>query len=140
MSRGLLLAVLLIAGCAQLPPTPQDIRAKKFEILPDKAAIYIVRSDPDFNRVQATIVLDDAAMITTYAGTYYRWEVAPGRHRIAGFASDSSFITLDTAPGRIYFVRQRLSPWSFSPLSLFNVVGEQEGRAEVMRAEMVKGY
>jgi hypothetical protein len=140
MSRSLLFAILLIAGCAPLPPTPQDIQAKKFEILADKAAIYIVRSDPDFNRVQATLVLDDAARITTYAGTYYRWEVAPGPHRIAGFASDSSFITLNAAPGKIYFVRQRLAPWSISPLSLLNVVGEQEGRTEVMRAEMVKGY
>ena len=137
MPKGLLFAVLLIAGCAQLSPTPQDIQAKRFETAPDKAAIYIVRGSPDFNSVQALIVLDDAVMITTYAGTYYRWEVAPGRHRIAGLASDSGVTTLDTTPGRIYFVRQRLSPSSRSPMSMFSVVGEQEGRDVALQGQLV---
>lgn len=48
MWRALPVAIL-IAGCAQLPPTPQDIQAKKFEGVPDKAVIYRVRDIPDFN-------------------------------------------------------------------------------------------
>ena len=80
------LLVLLLAGCVQLPPSPQDIQAKKFEsATPDKSVIYIVRAPMD-SREGGTISLDDNAQVTTYAGTYYRWEVAPGPHRIAGYA------------------------------------------------------
>lgn len=135
MWRVLLLAFL--AGCAQLPPSPQDIQAKKFESLPDKSVIYLVRDIPDFSDRPATITLDDAATITTYPGTYFRWEVAPGPHRIAGFAGDAGVITLQTEPGRIYFVRQTLSPWMRFPLSYFYPVNEQYGRAVVMRSQLI---
>ena len=142
MWRGLLLAVLLagcaqLAACAQLPPTPQDLRAKKFEAVPGKAVIYLVRDSPDHNDVPAQIWLGDTLTLITYPGTYYRWEVPPGRHRIAGFASDIGSITIDTAPGRIYFVQQRLQPFLRYALSHFQLVGEPEGRAAVTRAVLL---
>lgn len=133
----IVILALALAGCVQLPPSPQDIQAKKFESVPDKAVIYLVRDMPDFSSRPATIALDDAAMITTYPGTYFRWEVAPGTHRIAGFAGDSGVITLQTEPGKVYFVQQRLSPWSRSPWSYFYAIGEQYGRAVVMRSELI---
>jgi len=56
--RRLLVVAVMLAGCVQLPPTPQDIQAKKFEGVPDKAVIYIVRDLPDFSDRPATIWLD----------------------------------------------------------------------------------
>jgi hypothetical protein len=44
MTRFLLIALLLLAGCvAPLPPMPEDAVAKRFEPLPDKAVIYLAR-------------------------------------------------------------------------------------------------
>lgn len=130
-----------LAGCAQLPPTPQDLQAKRFESVPDKAVIYLVRALPDFNDGPATIWLGDADTITTYPGTYYRWEVAPGRHRIAGFAADTGSITLQTEPGKVYFVQQRVTPvtWlrSQQPQSHFYPIAEGNGRAVVMRSQLI---
>lgn len=136
MWRGLLFSILL-AGCAQLPPTPHDTQAKRFEALPDKVVIYLVRDHPDFNDSPATVWLDDRGTVTTYPGTYYRWEVAPGRRRIAGFAGDAGAITLDAEPGRIYFVQQRLSPWGRFRQSYFHPVPEPHGRAVVMRSQLI---
>lgn len=136
--RVLLIAVLL-AGCAQLPPTPQDIQAKKFETVPDKAVIYLVRDHPDFSDRAATIWLGDAAMITTYPGTYFRWEVAPGTHRITGYGADIGTITLHAEAGRIYYVQQQLSPFLRYPQSYFYLVSEPYGRSAVMRAVLVGG-
>jgi hypothetical protein len=35
---------LILAGCAQVPPSPQEIGAKKFEAVPDRAVVYIVQN------------------------------------------------------------------------------------------------
>jgi hypothetical protein len=48
--RSLLIGlVLVLAGCQQIPLTPEDIQARKFEPVPDKAVIYLVRDNPDFS-------------------------------------------------------------------------------------------
>lgn len=138
MWRYLFLAFLL-AGCAQLPPSPQDLQAKKFEAVPDKGVIYVVRDHPDFSDAAATIYLGDAAMITTYAGTYYRWEVAPGTHRISGFGGDTGAIALRVEAGRLYYVQQRVSIFFRFAQSYYQVVPEPYGRAAVMRAVLLGG-
>ena len=142
MWRGLIAAILL-AGCVQLPPTPQDIQAKKFEQpLSGKSFIYVVRDNPDFNDAATSIWLGDENMITTYPGTYYRWEIAPGTHRIAGFAGDSGSITVRVEPGRIYYVQQRVTPFTLNtavaPTSNFQVIPEASGRTVVMRSQLIQ--
>lgn len=137
LRAGLAAVALALAACAQLPPSPEDIQAKRFEAVPGMSVIYIARDMPDLNEAPATIVLDDAASITTYPGTYHRWEVAPGRRRIAGYAGDSGVITLDTQPGRIYYIQQWLQPFRPFPTSHFRPVSEQQGRAVVMRAQHI---
>ena len=87
----------------------------------------------------ATITLGDNQMITTYPGTYYRWEVEPGRHRIAGFAVDNGEITLDVQAGRMYFVQQRTTPWLTYAMSWFEPVAEPQGRAVVARSVLIGG-
>ena len=132
-----ILLVLLIAGCAQLPSTPQDIQAKKFESVADKAVIYIVRTPMDSHEA-GTIQLDDNAQITTFSGTYYRWEVAPGLHRIAGYAGESGLVQINAQAGKIYFVRQTVGGTRRSGWMLTNVqqIGEQEGRKLVMQSQL----
>ena len=77
---------LVLAGCAQLPPPPEDAQAKRFEAVPGKSVIYVVRQPVDSDEGR-TLALDDAATITTWQRTYYRWVTDPGVHRIAGVAS-----------------------------------------------------
>ncbi|HSN42371.1 MAG TPA: DUF2846 domain-containing protein [Burkholderiales bacterium] len=132
------LIVLLLAGCVQLPPSPQDIQAKKFESLPGKAVIYIVRNRMDSQEASG-LLLDDTAQITTLPRSYYRWEVAPGTHRIAGFAESNALVVLRAEAGKIYFLRHtvlgtRRSGAQFADL---RQVSEQEGRALVMNAQLL---
>lgn len=135
----LLPVVLTCAACAQLPPSAADLQAKKFEALPDRAVIYIVRNDPDFSRDPATLVLGDGPTVTTYPGTYFRWEVAPGAHRIAGFAADAGATTIKVEAGRIYFVQHSLVRGPFTARSWFEPVPPDRGRAMVMRGELIGG-
>jgi len=136
--RGILFAALL-AGCAQLPLTPADIQARRFEARPDKAVIYLVRDAPDFSDEPATVWLDDSATVTLYPGTYYRWEAEPGNRRIAGFGGDSGSIALQTRAGGIYFVQQRLSPFFRFHQSHFQQVSEPHARAVVARSVLAGG-
>lgn len=139
MWRVLSVVLILLAGCVQLPPTPADIQAKKFEVLPDKAVIYLVRDYPDFSDNAATLWLGESAMITTYPGTYYRWEVAPGMHRITGYGPDIGAIMVQAEAGRIYYVLQRLAPFLRFPSSYFQLIAEPAGRNAVMRSTLVGG-
>ena len=100
----ILIPAVLLAGCAQLPPGPEDTQAKRFESVPGKSVIYVARQRVDCDLPQ-TLTLDERSTITTYKGTYYRWEVEPGTHRVENFASMTGSVTLNTAPGQLYFIQ-----------------------------------
>jgi len=135
MSRALVLAILL-AGCTPLPPTPQDVQAKQFEAVPDKAVIYVVRDSLDFSDVAAQIYVGENLLPATYPGTYYRWVVPPGRHTISGYGQDSGKITVEVQQGRIYFVQQRVTYLRVISSS-FEIVSEAQGRAAVLRSVLL---
>jgi len=136
MWRGLLIA-LLVAGCAQLPPTPEEIQAKKFETVPDKAVIYIVRTPMDSSEA-GSITLDGTAM-TTFGGTFYRWEVAPGLHEIAGFAGETGLVKINAQAGHQYFVEHTVAGttrdgWQATYL---RQIDEKEGRILVSESSLL---
>lgn len=139
-TRWLLGAALWIAGCAPLPPSAADLQAKRFEAVPGKAVIYVVRDVVDFSDRPASIWLGETATITTYPGTYYRWEAPPGQHTISGFGPDAGSIQLATQAGGVYFVQQRYVRAFFPhPQSRFELLSAADGRAAVARTELIGG-
>ena len=136
MFRRAFLIAFLLAGCQQLPLTPNDLQARKFEAVPDKSVIYVLRDNPDFTEQSATIFLGADGTVTMYPGTYYRWVVAPGRNRIAGFGDDGGSFTLDTKAGALYFVQQRLTP---AGQSVFQSISEPQARTIVARCVLAGG-
>ena len=140
MFRLLLVAAFALAGCAPLPPSAEDLEAKRFEPAPGKAVIYLVRDLPDISREAASVMLDDNLMGSTYPGTYFRWVVEPGRHQIRGFAGDAGAITVDVGPGRVYFVQQSFTRgFTGFGQSFFRPIPEPYGRSAVLRGELVGG-
>lgn len=139
MNRFLLIATLMLAGCAPLPPLPGDAAAKRFEPVPDRAVIYLVRHTLDRNFV-APILLDDEMMGSTYRGTYMRLVVPGGMHRIAGVAGDNGLIRIQATPGQIYFINQ--TTWGYDALSnsKFELVDSQFGRSVVLRGTMTAEF
>ncbi len=135
MNRLLLIALLLIAGCAQLPPLPGDAAAKRFEPVADRAVIYLARHALERDFV-APIFLDDEMMGSTYRGTYMRFVIPAGTHHIAGFARDTGLIKIQTQPGQIYFINQ--TTWGYRSLegSAFQIVDAQFGRSVVLGGTM----
>ena len=134
----ILLTALLLAGCAPLPPTSQDMQAKRFEPAPGRAVIYIVRTPLD-SQEMSSLALDDREQITTLWGTYYRWEVAPGTHRVAGLGRANESLTLATAPGSVHFVEHtvRGNPRSGATTTTLRQVDEQYGRRVVQQSQLL---
>ena len=135
MTRNLLLSLLFLGGCTQLPPMPGDAAAKRFEPVPDRAVIYVARQVHDLNFI-APIMLDDEPIGPTYKGTYMRLVVPAGVHSITGYATDSGSIRLQTDPGGLYFVQQTALGFKALTGSLFEAVDAAYGRSVVLNGTM----
>ncbi len=135
MTRFLMIALFLLAGCAQLPPPPEDATAKRFEPVPGKAVIYLARPalDPSFI---APVVLDEQPIGSTYRGTYIRIEVPAGNHVLRGMGGDSGSIKLDTQAGQIYFVLHNAYGHRSFNSSAFSQVGAGYGRSLVLNGQI----
>jgi len=130
---------LTLAGCQQLPPSPQDIEAKKFESIPGKAAIYIVR-DAASAEIGAPLWLDQGSQITLYRGTYYRWVVNPGSHTIEAIGASTASIKIQAEAGKIYFAHYRVegSIRAGVVFSALELMDNEAGHARVMQAVLVQ--
>ena len=135
MKHFLSVILLLLAGCAQLPPMPGDAAAKRFEPIADRAVIYVARSVAERDFV-APIMLNDEMMGSTYRGTYMRIVVPGGKYRIAGFAGDSGRIDVQAEPGRIYFINQTTHGYSSLTGSQFQLVDARYGQSVVLGGTM----
>ena len=131
---GIVLALAALAACAPLPPAPAS--APTVQGAPGKAVIYVVRTRPDASYLTAPITLDEQPLGATFAGTHMRLEVAPGRHRLAGYGGDMGSITVDVASDRVYFVQHSVAgSWrSPQPMSFFTLLDDSRGRAALARA------
>ena len=130
-----LVVALLLAGCAEVPPSAEDIQAKRFEPVPDKAVVYIVRDHVGMD-LDHMLRLGDSEIISTYTGRYYRWEVAPGTHRIAGMMESTASLTLNLEAGKIYYVRHGVIGSDASEgvqWTYLQRIDEQAGRAVIAR-------
>jgi len=85
-----------------------------------------------------SITLDDNAM-TTFAGTFYRWEVAPGLHEIAGFAGETGLVKINAEAGHLYFVEHTVygTPRSGWQWSFLQQISEKEGRSLVTESSLL---
>jgi hypothetical protein len=138
--RVICLAALFLAGCVQLPPTPQDLQAKRFEPVAGQSVIYLVRTPLDSSEPQS-LMLDEHATVATLPGTYFRWEVPPGRHHVQGYGFGGESVTLTTEPGRIYFLEHTVigDPHDGGvQLTSLRRVDEQYGRKLVLRSQLVR--
>ncbi len=132
-------AVLILAGCAQIPPSPQEIADKKFEPVPGKAVVYVVQGAVG-PTLAVGIAFDDDTQITTWTGTFYRWVTTPGAHRIENTAPQNASIKLQLEAGQIYFVEQWVAGWRGTVLSSrLEQLDEKTGRMMVSGSSLCCG-
>ena len=135
--RSTLFALLSVGlfGCAPLPSSAADMEAMPFQPVADKAVVYVVRQPLDSEEA-GWLMLDNGEQITTLPGTYYRWEIAPGKRKFIN-VMPSAEATLDVQPGQIYFLRHTLrgTPRSGPQLAALTPIDPQLGRSLVSRSQ-----
>lgn len=135
----ILVLALLLAACAQLPPSPEDVQAKKFDSVPGKSVIYLVRSPLDSSE-SSGLILNDRMLLTTFPSSYQRLEVEPGTHRIAGFGFATESVTLTTQAGKVYFLEHTVLADRDDGGVIgtgLRQVGDDYGRTLVMGAQLL---
>jgi hypothetical protein len=140
VTSAVVILLLLLAACATREPSPQELQSKRFETKPDQAVVYLYRDRPDFSRVVASLTLDGQGLGSLYPGTYFRLELAPGRHRVAGFAGDSGMFEFTVEAGRLYFVRHTIGSLIGFDRSVFFPVNEAQGRYAVLQYEYLGNH
>ena len=133
----MLATLALVSACAPMTAPTQSAAAPRIEgAPPGKAVVYVVRTRPDMSYLTAPLVFDDTMIGSTHAGTFFRIEAVPGRHRISGYAGDNGSMVLDLQPDRVYFVQHTVSgSWrATNPHSFFSVMDEGRARAAIARS------
>jgi hypothetical protein len=132
----LCLLTLGVAGCITREPSPREIESKRFEPVADKAVVYLYRDRVDFIENTVSFTLDLQHQGASYRGTYFRFELAPGRHRLAGFAGDIGQLEFTAEAGKLYFIRHSVTRLRGIDLSFFQMVPPEYGRAAVLHYEL----
>jgi hypothetical protein len=133
-------AVLLV-GCAGAPlAKPEaDTLAKLMKPAPDKAVIYLFRSQPVSAPWQIKVTLDGKDMGKTGADTYFRWSVEPGEHMIISYSETADGLVINAEPGHIYYVWQDIDMGFFQPRSRLRLVDRATAEIELEDCYLLEG-
>lgn len=142
MALSLILLLVSSSGCATvgvpLASLDEDRLAKSMSSKPDKSLIYVYRDEYFGGAIPMTVSLNGRVAGQTGPKTYFMWEVTPGRHEIASHTENVSTLTLQTEPGRAYFIWQEVKMGMFMARSLLQQVDEETGRKAIAECQLLQ--
>ncbi len=137
----LTLIINLIFGCAATSkaPSESDSVAKQFTIIPEKGVVYLYRTNRFVGSGGQTMIkVNGNEAGGTGNGTFFRWELTPGKYSFACNTSESSAIVeIDVAVGEIYFIRQDQRIGISDGRVTLKEVEESKGKSEVVQCELL---
>src|SRR5262245_30727253 len=135
-----LVGLAVVSGCASVPmaPAADSARFKRLSAPPDVAVVYLYRNESIGAAVRMDVSLDGRPWGQTVAKSYMVWQVAPGSHRIVSSAENDTDLTIQTAPGRRYFVWQEVKMGLMYARSQLHQVRDSEGQAGVDECELIR--
>lgn len=133
----LLLASLLISGCASVPMAAigEENEAKAFSTKSDTAKVYVYRTSSfTGSAVALQVSVDGRIFGTTGVGTFLMFELPPGVHKVASYALDGTrSLKLEAEAGKLYFIKQdRQMSHSLTQ------VAEAEGKQQVLKCRLAQ--
>jgi len=106
----LAIASLFLANCASTSKSSgdKDADAKTFPVNDTKGVVYLYRPGRAFaGSVQTPIKINGFDAGGTGPGTYFKWELDPGKYVFSCSTEGSSkAVELDLQPGKLYFINQ----------------------------------
>ena len=127
-------------GCAAttaMAPASVDAQAHTAVALPDRALVYLYRSESFGGAVKMGVMLDGVYSGQTVPKGFMLWELAPGRHLVTSSAENEAQLDLHVEPGHTYFVWQEIKMGLMLARSRLQLVPEQEARSELARCHLI---
>lgn len=136
-----LFLVAALSGCASVPmgDVRQDTALKTFAAKPGQAGLYIYRNETFGSAVRMEVAVDGQPLGQTAPQTYLYKELPPGRHTVSAKAENQETLTIDMAPGKLYYVWQEVKMGLLYARTQLHLVGEAEGRKGVMDSKLAVG-
>lgn len=133
----LLLATLVVSGCASVPmgPSDEDQALKQFPTPPQgMAGLYVYRDSFMGKALKKSVSLDGQLLGETANGVYFYEVVEPGEHSLSTESefSDNSIDFMADA-GENYFVEQYIKMGIFVGGAGLNMVEKTEGMDAVRK-------
>ena len=131
--------LLLLSGCISVPMAPLDldIKAKQFSPVPNKASLYVYRSELYGGVQPMAITVNGRTLGQTVGETYFRLNLTPGRYNIESHAENVSGLLLTVEAGKNYFVWQEVKMGMWTGRSQLHQTDERNGRAGVMESKLI---
>jgi hypothetical protein len=131
--------LLVLSGCASVPMAPmeQDVKAKEFMPVQDRAALYIYRSESFGGAIPMTVTVNGKAIGQSAAKTFFLLNVVPGKYTVESHAENVSNLSLTAESGKNYFVWQEVKMGMWMARSLLQQVDETTGRAGVAESKLI---
>jgi hypothetical protein len=133
-------ALLSLCACASVPmaSAERDLAAKKFEVSPDEAHLYVYRDETFGAGVKLPVLLDGRHAGDTGPHTFLLVPVAAGPHLVISKSEVDSELRFTAENGKAYFVWQEVKFGLFSPRSELHVMNGKEGRAAVGTCSLIE--
>ena len=131
----ILLLLVLVFGITQCTPvvfSPLENReGNQIKPDPNQSVILVYRNLNEGAGVPVVLFLDGKKIGDIPIKTYYRFEVAPGRHIIRSESDDNSILEVIAEKGKIYFVRQKVTMGFTRDHVELDLVSEERGAVEI---------
>ena len=136
----LLALTALTGGCAsvKMADESQDAQAKTFQVVPDKAHIYVYRNESMGAGVKMPVALNGKPVGQTVAKSYLMLSVPAGQQTLVSSAENDSELKLTTEAGKNYFVWQEVKVGFIKARNSLQVVDDKTGRAGVAESKLIQ--
>ncbi|MET3107220.1 hypothetical protein AAKU58_002046 [Oxalobacteraceae bacterium GrIS 1.18] len=139
----LLLLSLFLTGCASVPmaPADQDVKAKQFSPLENKAALYVYRNDSMAGTIPITVAVNGQTLGEAVSKSYFELNLLPGTYALTSYEKNESGLSktndanlaMTVEAGKIYFVHLDVGAgllFAHSSLQQVDAITGQAGVAE----------
>ena len=126
-------AAASLCACASVPMAKpeHDVAAKRFDVPPEQAVLYVFRDESLGGAVKLTVLVDGQLVGDNASHTFLLVPVAAGRHQITSKAEVDATLDLTAQRGRAYFVWQEVKMGIFSARTALHLLSELEGKQRV---------
>ena len=119
-------ALLVLCACASVPmaSAERDLAAKKFEVPPDEAHLYVYRDETFGAAIKLPVLVDGRHVGDTAPHTFLLVPVVAGPHVVVSKSEVDSELRFTAANGKAYFVWQEVKFGVFAARSELHIYNE----------------